>query len=97
MKTNNTEWRLKYGTNHVNTDRAICHAIEERLLIVVVINKMDRLITKIKFPPIDAYHKLKHTLQEINNLITAFSTGDGGSQLVDPAFGNVCFSSASTG
>lgn len=81
----------------VNTERAIRHAIQERLPIVVVINKVDRLITELKLPPTDAYHKLKHTLEEINNLITAFSTGAGGSQLVDPVIGNVCFASASAG
>lgn len=81
----------------VNTERAIRHAIQERLPIVVVINKVDRLITELKLPPTDAYHKLKHTIEEVNNLITAFSTGAGGSQLVDPAIGNVCFASASAG
>lgn len=81
----------------VNTERAIRHAIQERLPIVVVINKVDRLITELKLPPTDAYHKLKHTLEEVNNLITAFSTGAGGSQLIDPVIGNVCFASASAG
>eukprot|EP01018_Ginkgo_biloba_P003745 Gb_08962 [translate_table: standard] len=81
----------------VNTERAIRHAIQERLPVVVVINKVDRLITELKLPPTDAYHKLKHTLEEINNLISAFSTGAGDSQLVDPTIGNVCFASATAG
>uniref|UniRef100_A0A0C9S3M2 SNU114 homolog n=1 Tax=Wollemia nobilis TaxID=56998 RepID=A0A0C9S3M2_9CONI len=81
----------------VNTERAIRHAIQDRLPIVVVINKVDRLITELKLPPTDAYYKLKHTLEEINNLITAYSSGVEGSQLIDPTIGNVCFASATAG
>ncbi|TYH36774.1 hypothetical protein ES332_D13G288100v1 [Gossypium tomentosum] len=58
----------------VNTERAIRHAIQERIPIVVVINKVDRLITELKLPPKDAYHKLRHTLEVINNHISAAST-----------------------
>lgn len=32
-------------------------------------NKIDRLIIELKIPPNDAYHKIKHTLEEINGLI----------------------------
>ncbi|ERN10847.1 110 kDa U5 small nuclear ribonucleoprotein component CLO [Amborella trichopoda] len=81
----------------VNTERAIRHAIQERLPIVVVINKVDRLITELKLPPADAYHKLRHTLEVINDFISSFSTTAGGIQAIDPAAGNVCFASASAG
>ena len=37
---------------------------------------MDRLITELKLPPTDAYHKLRHTLEEINTIITACSGGE---------------------
>lgn len=81
----------------VNTERAIRHAIQERLPIVVVINKVDRLITELKLPPKDAYHKLRHTIEAINTHITAFSSTAGNVQVIDPALGNVCFASASAG
>ncbi|KAF3788960.1 U5 small nuclear ribonucleoprotein component [Nymphaea thermarum] len=81
----------------VNTERAIRHAIQERLPIVVVINKVDRLITELKLPPTDAYFKLRHTLEVINDLISAFSTTAGGVQTIDPTAGNVCFASANAG
>jgi U5 small nuclear ribonucleoprotein component len=80
-----------------NTERAIRHAIQDRLAIVVVINKVDRLITELKLPPKDAYHKLRHTIEVINNHITAASSTAGGVQTVDPAIGNVCFASGSAG
>ncbi|TYG74500.1 hypothetical protein E1A91_D04G179400v1 [Gossypium mustelinum] len=35
----------------VNTERAIRHAIQDRIPIVVVINKVDRLITELSCPP----------------------------------------------
>ncbi|KAL6504660.1 hypothetical protein OROHE_023418 [Orobanche hederae] len=81
----------------VNTERAIRHATQERIPIVVVINKVDRLITELKLPPKDAYHKLRHTIEVINNQITAASSTAGNVQVVDPAIGNVCFASASAG
>lgn len=81
----------------VNTERAIRHAIQERLPIVVVINKVDRLITELKLPPKDAYHKLRHTIEVINNHITAVSATAGNVQVIDPVVGNVCFASGSAG
>ncbi|KAJ0988197.1 hypothetical protein J5N97_006553 [Dioscorea zingiberensis] len=81
----------------VNTERALRHAIKERLPIVVVINKVDRLITELKLPPTDAYFKLRHTLEVINDLISSFSIKAGGTQIIDPAAGNVCFASGSAG
>ncbi|KAE8720250.1 glycerol-3-phosphate transporter family protein [Hibiscus syriacus] len=73
----------------VNTERAICHAIQERIPIVVVINKVDRLITELKLPPKDAYHKLRHTLEVINSHISAASKTAGNVPVIDPAAGNV--------
>ena len=59
--------------------------------------QVDRLITELKLPPTDAYHKLRHTLEEINNLVSLYSTGVDGVPLIDPVFGNVCFASAAAG
>lgn len=81
----------------VNTERAIRHAIQDRLPIVLVINKVDRLITELKLPPKDAYHKLRHTIEVVNNHITAASSTAGTVQVVDPVLGNVCFASATAG
>ncbi|KAI3887611.1 hypothetical protein MKX03_031852 [Papaver bracteatum] len=81
----------------VNTERAIRHAIQERLPIVLVINKVDRLITELKLPPNDAYHKLRNILEVVNNHITAVSSTAGAVQIIDPSAGNVCFASASDG
>ena len=34
---------------------------------------MDRLITELKLPPVDAYNKLRHTMEEVNALILKYS------------------------
>lgn len=81
----------------VNTERAIRHALQDRIPIVVVINKVDRLITELKLPPTDAFHKLRFTLEEINQVIANFSTGADDPQVVNPILGNVCFASATAG
>lgn len=52
----------------IGAERVIKHAIREDLDVVVVINKIDRLIIELKIPPEDAYLKLRHTLEEINGV-----------------------------
>jgi U5 small nuclear ribonucleoprotein component len=53
----------------MNTERTLRHAVQEGLDIVLVINKVDRLILELKLPPQDAYHKLQHTLEEVNAVL----------------------------
>eukprot|EP00850_Spirogloea_muscicola_P014123 SM000099S25229 [mRNA] locus=s99:314289:317660:- [translate_table: standard] len=79
----------------VGTERAIKHALQERLPVVAVINKVDRLITELKLPPADAYHKLRHTLEELNVLLATY--GGGEAPPLDPTAGNVAFASAAAG
>jgi U5 small nuclear ribonucleoprotein component len=47
----------------LNTERLIRHAVAAGLPLVLVINKVDRLILELKLPPNDAYFKLLHTVQ----------------------------------
>ena len=63
------------------TERHIKAAIQAQVAILVVVNKMDRLILELKLPPQDAYFKIMHTLEEVNNLIAAYSTQSGLIQL----------------
>jgi len=52
-----------------NTEQLLRHAINERMAVTVVVNKVDRLILELKLPPEDAYYKIRHTLEEINAII----------------------------
>lgn len=91
----------------LNTERVIKLALQQRLVITLVISKIDRLILELKLPPADAYYKLAHIIHEVNQLISAGSvsaTGKGskaaagaGEQashpVLHPADGNVVFAS----
>ena len=76
-----------------NTEKIIRHAVAEGQHIVLVLNKMDRLILELKLPPQDAYFKLRHTIEEVNTVIASC----GSSQRLSPEIGNVVFSSAAQG
>jgi translation elongation factor EF-G len=88
--------RVVWRGVQVNTQRALRHAVAERVAVVVVINKVDRLITELKLPPADAYHKLRHTLEEVNALLRTYGAGDDVPE-VDPVRGNVVFAAANAG
>lgn len=53
-------------------ERLIKEALRAKMEIVVVLNKMDRLVLELRLPVNDAYHKLKHTLDEVNFIIQTF-------------------------
>lgn len=79
----------------LNTERLIKHAIQEKLAITLCINKIDRLIFELKLPPVDAFFKLRHILDEVNLLIRTHSHDSREEErLVSPLLGNVCFASS---
>ncbi|KAF2482251.1 P-loop containing nucleoside triphosphate hydrolase protein [Neohortaea acidophila] len=77
------------------TELVIKHAILAGLPLVLLINKMDRLILELKLPPTDAYFKLKHVVEEVNTAIENAVPGRGEKFRVSPERGNVCFSCSS--
>jgi U5 small nuclear ribonucleoprotein component len=52
----------------------VTEAIRSRLPIVVMINKLDRLVLELKLPPADAYFKIKHTIDELNLIIKSYES-----------------------
>jgi U5 small nuclear ribonucleoprotein component len=81
----------------VQTELIIKHAILEDLPLVLVVNKMDRLILELKLPPADAYFKLKHVIEEVNTIIENTIPGRGESRRVSPEKGNVAFACSTLG
>lgn len=77
----------------MGTERAVRQACQEDLPIVLMIAKLDRLVTELKLPPSDAYFKLRHIIEEVNGYIGAYAAGSTRVKRVDPAEGSVCFSS----
>ena len=53
----------------LQTERFIKEALRANLDIVVVLNKLDRFILELRMSMNDAYHKIKHTLDEVNSII----------------------------
>jgi U5 small nuclear ribonucleoprotein component len=43
--------------------------MKEGLNMVLVVNKMDRLIMELRLPPSEAFFKIKHTIEEVNSVI----------------------------
>jgi len=70
------------------TERALRHAAQERLAITVCINKIDRLILELKLPPTDAYHKICHTLDEMNAILESVGYFDETKSKDDTSNGN---------
>jgi U5 small nuclear ribonucleoprotein component len=77
------------------TEYVIRHLLAEKIPIVLVLNKVDRLILELRLPASDAYYKLKQTIEEVNTVISAI---DPDPRLrVSPELGNVAFASTSMG
>jgi 116 kDa U5 small nuclear ribonucleoprotein component len=77
-----------------NTERLLRHALQERLSITVIINCIDRLIVELRLPPVDAYFKLCHTIEEINAVAEEHCTAIGLTKVrFSPLLGNVAFAS----
>jgi U5 small nuclear ribonucleoprotein component len=84
----------------MNTENLLKQALKVNVQLTLVINKVDRLIIELKLPPVDAYFKLLHTIEEVNAFIeanTPATTSDGQRQRLSPELGNVCFASAQHG
>lgn len=77
------------------TEELIRHALQEKLAITLVINKMDRLILELRLPPTEAYYKIKHTIEEVNTAISAINPDPV--LRVSPENGNVAFASTQMG
>eukprot|EP00457_Paulinella_chromatophora_P001315 gb/GEZN01001317.1/.p1 GENE.gb/GEZN01001317.1/~~gb/GEZN01001317.1/.p1 ORF type:complete len:993 (-),score=150.91 gb/GEZN01001317.1/:162-3002(-) len=74
----------------MQTRRGLEAAVQNHLPICVVINKVDRLVLELKLPPNDAYLKLDHTLQEVNEILQKV----GYPKKISPELGNVAFASS---
>lgn len=78
------------------TEAAIQAAVQEGLPLVLVLNKLDRLVLELKLPPSDAYFKLAHVISEVNAIAAgAAPAPDAAPTPLDPADGNVLFASSS--
>ena len=78
-----------------NTVSIIRHCIRQQLPIVLVLNKIDRLVLELRLPPTEAYYKIRHAIQEVNNCIASFDANPA--LQLGPERGNVAFASTQMG
>lgn len=73
----------------VETEATFKTALNLGKPVVLVLSKIERLWLELKMPPMDAYYKLKHTIDKLNTL--------AGKCYFAPECGNVLFSSTTGG
>jgi len=78
-----------------STESLIKHAMSEGLSLVLVVNKIDRLIMELHIPTNEAYYKIQHTIEEVNAVIA--SVNPDPSLRLSPELGNVAFASTAMG
>ncbi len=71
--------------------------MKNNVKVVVVLNKLDRLVIELKLPLMDAYYKLKYTLDELNMVVATHSHGKKNQKFFNPVNGNVVFASTQFG
>lgn len=76
----------------INTKRVLQHAINEQIPFTLVVNKVDRLIMELNIPPNDAYAKLVHCIEQVNDYLRYLSPTKR--TKLAPELGNVIFASA---
>ncbi|KAJ3376061.1 U5 small nuclear ribonucleoprotein component [Allomyces arbusculus] len=82
----------------VNTERLLRKIVADSMPFVLVVNKIDRLIMELKLPPMDAYFKLLHVIEEVNTIVGGLVPPERADELrVSPERGNVCFASTEFG
>jgi U5 small nuclear ribonucleoprotein component len=77
----------------MHTELLLRQIVSDGLPVMLCIAKVDRLITELKLPPRDAYYKLLNLVETANQILEKASCGRF-KELLHPAKGNVCFSSA---
>ncbi len=79
----------------VQTEVVTRQALTERVRPVLMINKVDRLITEMRLPPEDAYDRFKEIIRDFNNLVQTYAPPEFKEKWqVDPRKGTVAFGSA---
>ncbi|MFW9905752.1 MAG: GTP-binding protein [Candidatus Thorarchaeota archaeon] len=79
----------------VQTEVVTQQALAERVRPVLIINKVDRLITEMRMSPEDAYEKFKTIIRDFNILIDTYAPPEFKKNWrVDPRQGTVAFGSA---
>lgn len=77
------------------TEKIIKNAIEENLDMILVLNKIDRLILELKIPPNDGYLKIKNIIDDFNQVVCQYQhlNMEKKDNFVYPTKNNIIFAS----
>eukprot|EP00300_Choanocystis_sp_HF-7_P002116 c11653_g1_i1.p1 GENE.c11653_g1_i1~~c11653_g1_i1.p1 ORF type:complete len:972 (+),score=236.18 c11653_g1_i1:47-2917(+) len=78
----------------VQTETVLRQAIGEKVALVLVLNKVDRLISELKFTPLQVAERLFAIVAQVNGLIADFSDADASCPSVSFENNSVVFGSA---
>ncbi|KAG0687637.1 hypothetical protein C6P40_002081 [Pichia californica] len=75
------------------------YALKTNTKMTLVITKLDRLILELRLPPLDAYYKIRRTIEQVNETIDRYCDKLDIDKFVrdarlSPELGNVCFASS---
>ena len=88
---------LLEGMN-ARTESILRYVAMNRVPAVLFLNKVDRLILELRLPPTDAYHKIKHTIDEVNTFLRTLGiTSPEDEMFFSPRRNNVLMGSAKYG
>jgi U5 small nuclear ribonucleoprotein component len=79
----------------LHTEMVLRQIISEGLPLILVINKIDRLVLELKLSPDDMYHKLRNVIDSVNAFVSHQSNGRY--PKLSPDRGNVLFASSMHG
>jgi U5 small nuclear ribonucleoprotein component len=79
----------------LHTEMALRQVISEGLPLILLINKLDRLVLELKLSPEDMYHKLRNLIDSVNGFVSFHSNGRY--PTLSPERGNVVFGSSMHG
>lgn len=77
----------------VQTETVLRQALAERVVPVVMMNKIDRVILELKCEPEDAYQKFQRNIEDVNVLVATYRDEKVGEVDADPVRGTVVFGS----
>lgn len=78
----------------VQTETVLRQSLQEKVRPVLMMNKLDRVIIEQKMPLLDAYHKMRKCVENINIILAQYDDPDLGDLQFDPRNENVAFGSA---
>lgn len=75
------------------------YALKTNTKMMLILTKIDRLILELRLPPLDAYYKIRRTIEQVNETINKYCNLldidiSGRDLRLSPELENVCFSSS---